>query len=295
MNFLIPLVPTIVFMILCVVPLSTIIFILKKQIGCKKSPLDLELLREPGHSLQRKIEGLTIDILVKALILPLIPITLYSIYATQVALSQKNIGSTVLFMYLLGAALFILSLSRDAYKMIKERSLLRFGYECDVAVGQELQQLALCGYRVFHDFPAENFNIDHIAIGLQGVFVIATKGRAKTRKQENDRWKLQFDGKKLIFPGWTEDKPVKQAKAQASWLSKWLENSTGEKHKVTPVLAIPGWWIDPVASGDVRIFNGKNPAFLTQGPVVLDDRQIESIVFQIDKQCRDGEIKACNV
>ncbi|MBU0679971.1 MAG: NERD domain-containing protein [Proteobacteria bacterium] len=295
MNFLIPLVPTIVFMILCVVPLSTIIFILKKQIGCKKYPINMELLRGPGHSLQMKIEELTIDILVKALILPLIPITLYSIYATQVALSQKNIGSTVLFMYLLGATLFILSLSRDAYKMIKERTLLRLGYECKIAVGQELSQLAPFGYRVFHDFPAENFHIDHIAIGPQGVFAIETKGRAKTTKQENDNWKLQFDGQKLIFPGWIEDKPVKQAKAQSAWLSKWLENATGEKHKVTPVVAIPGWWIDGVPSGDLRIFNGKKPTFLTKGPVVLDEKHIESIAFHIDKHCRDGETTAYNV
>lgn len=295
MNLLIPLIPTIIFIILCVVPLSTIIFIFKRQTRGKKHPLNLDLLRGPGQTLQIKIEDLTIDLLIKALFIPLIPITLYSIYATQVALSAKDIGTTVLYIYLLGAAAFILSLSRDVYKMIKERNLLRLGYECEVAVGQELSQLTSLGFRVFHDFPTENFNIDHIAVGPQGVFAVETKGRAKKRTQEKDNWKLQFDGVKLIFPGWVEEKPVKQAKDQSIWLSKWLENSTGEKYKTTPVLAIPGWWINRVAPSDLKIFNGKNPEFLSKGPVMLNEKQIKSIAFHIEKQCRDVATKAYNI
>lgn len=295
MTFLIPLIPTIIFILLCVVPLSTIIFLFKRQIRAKKTPLNIELLRSPGQTLQGKIEDLTADILIKALFIPLVPLTIYSIYATQVVLTEKNVSDMVLYVYLMGAAAFIFSLSRDVYTLIKDRNLLGLGYQCKVAVGQELTQLASLGYRVFHDFPADNFNIDHIAVGPQGVFAIDTKGRAKNRKQENDNWKLKFDGQKLMFPGWSEDEPVKQAQRQSSWLANWLEKSTGEKYKTTPVLAIPGWQIERLASSDTRIFNGKNPTFLTQGPVVLNDKQINSISFQIDKQCRAVATKAYNL
>ncbi len=295
MTFLIPLIPTIIFILLCVVPLSTIIFLFKRQIRAKKSPLNMELLRSPGQTLQGKIEDLTADILIKALFIPLVPLTIYSIYATQVVLTEKNVSDMVLYVYLMGAAAFIFSLSRDVYTLIKDRNLLGMGYQCKVAVGQELTQLASLGYRVFHDFPADNFNIDHIAVGPQGIFAIETKGRAKNRKQENDNWKLKFDGQKLMFPGWSEDEPVKEAQRQSSWLANWLEKSTGEKYKTTPVLAIPGWRIERVASSDTRIFNGKNPTFLAQGPVVLNDKQINSISFQLDKQCRDVATKAYNV
>jgi hypothetical protein len=254
----------------------------------------MELLRGPGQTLHGEIEDLTLDILTRGLVIPLVPITIYSIYATQVVLSEKEVSSAVLYMYLMGSAFFIFSFSKDVYQMFKKRNVLRLGYECKVAIGQELSQLASLGFRVFHDFPADNFNIDHIAVGPQGVYVIETKGRAKARKQAQDNWKLQFDGTKLIFPGWVEEKPVKQAKRQAAWLSKWLENSTGEKYKTTPVLAIPGWWIDRLTESDLRIFNGKNPAFLAKGPAVLDDKEIKSITFHIDKQCRDVETKAYN-
>ncbi len=295
MNLLIPLLPTVIFIILCVVPLSTIIFIFKKQTKGKKSPFPKGLLRGPGQMLLVKIEDLTTDILTKALFIPLIPITLYSIYATQVALTAKNVDTTVLFVYLLGAAAFIFSLSRDVYRMIEERNLLRLGYACAGAVGQELWQLAPLGFRVFHDFPAENFNIDHIAVGPQGVFAIETTGRGKADRKDNANWRLQFDGTKLIFPGWVEEKPVQQAKDQSAWLAEWLGHTTEGKFKTTPVLAIPGWMIDNVDSADLKIFDGQKPAFLGKGPVVLNDQQIQSIAFQIDKHCRDVATKTYDV
>jgi len=255
----------------------------------------MELLRSPGQTLQGQIEELSTDIITKALLIPVIPIVLHSVYTIQVSLSAKHIGGITLSIYLLGSMALILSLCKDILKMIKKRNLLRLGYECEVAVGQELTQLLLSGFNIFHDFPAENFNIDHIAVGPQGVFAIETKGRSKTRKTENNNWKIQFDGTKLIFPDWTEDNPVKQAKRQSSWLSKWIEKSTGEKHEVTSVLAIPGWWIDRTGPSDLKIFNGKNPSFLAKGPVVLNDKQIKSISFQIDKECRDVATKAYNI
>ena len=293
--FITPLIPAIIFMILCIVPLSIIIFIFKKQIRHKRSPLNMELLRSPGQTLQGLIEELSTDIIIKALLIPVLPIVLHSVYTIQVSLSAKHIGGMTLSVYLLGSMAVIFFLCNDVLKMIKKRNLLRLGYECEVAVGQELNQLVHLGFNIFHDFPAENFNIDHIAVGPQGVFAIETKGRSKNRKKENNNWKIKFDGKSLIFPDWTEDKPLKQAKRQSSWLAKWIDKSTGEKHKVTSVLALPGWWIDRTAPSDLKIFNGKNPSFLAKGPVVLNDKQIKSISFQIDKECRDVETKAYNI
>jgi len=33
----------------------------------------------------------------------------------------------------------------------------------------------LDGYHVYHDFPAERFNIDHVVVGPAGAFAIETK------------------------------------------------------------------------------------------------------------------------
>ena len=49
-------------------------------------------------------------------------------------------------------------------------------------VAGKLDPLREDGYRIFHGFPGgPNWNIDHIAIGPGGLFVIETKVRSKRR------------------------------------------------------------------------------------------------------------------
>jgi integrase len=90
-----------------------------------------------------------------------------------------------------------------------------------VAILRELHKLT---GRVYHDFPAENFNIDHIVIGSNGVFAVETKGRAKP---VNGDVNVIFDGQGLQFPTHYEKDPFDQAKRQAVWLAKWLTSAVG--------------------------------------------------------------------
>nr|MDA3785363.1 hypothetical protein [Deltaproteobacteria bacterium] len=79
---------------------------------------------------------------------------------------------------------------------------------------------------------------------------------------------------------------VKEAKDKSVWLEIWLEKSTGELHKATAVIAVLGWALDGAASGSVKIYNGKNPAFLADGPTVLKENQIESVSLLIANKYR---------
>lgn len=97
---------------------------------------------------------------------------------------------------------------------------------------------------------------------------------------------MHFDGKKLIFPGWTEDKPILQAIKQAKWLGKWIQKSTGTEYKVDPILVIPGWYIKRTGPSDLKIYNGKNSNFLSKGKTILFPEQIQAISYQIDQKCR---------
>lgn len=56
------------------------------------------------------------------------------------------------------------------YTIFKQVRNLRLGLEAEIAVGQELNQLILIGYHVYHDFSAENFNIDQVVVGPGGAF-----------------------------------------------------------------------------------------------------------------------------
>ena len=64
-------------------------------------------------------------------------------------------------------------------KLRKKRQLLQLRYEGAMAVGQELDQLKLEGDHVCHDFPADNFNIDHLVVGRKGIFTVVTNARSR--------------------------------------------------------------------------------------------------------------------
>ena len=55
----------------------------------------------------------------------------------------------------------------------------QLGFKGERLVGEELNQLLAKGYRVFHDVPFNGYNVDHVAVGSSGVFVVETKTRRK--------------------------------------------------------------------------------------------------------------------
>jgi hypothetical protein len=143
----------------------------------------------------------------------------------------------------------------------------------------------LIGFRVYHDFPAENFNIDHTVIGTNGVFAVETNGRAKPIKGDIN---VILDGQGLQFPTLYEKDPLDQAKRQAVWLAKWLTSAVGAEVSVRPVLVLPGWFIERKKPG-MLIYNGKNPqvVYRIKGDSILSAEMIQRITHQIEQKCRD--------
>lgn len=252
----------------------------------RKSPLNIDLLRSPGHSLQEQISDLSIEIICGILMIPFVELALYATLISQHYFYDTKPGTNIILYLITGTCLF-LYLIQKVYRQLKQRNVLRVGYECEQAVGQDLNELLRHGFSVYHDFPAEKFNIDHIAIGPAGVFAIETKGRAKQLYTEKENWKVSFDGETLQFPTWSEREPIAQAKRQAKWLSKWLESATGSPQQVIPVLAIPGWFITRTKPSDFRIYPGKGSIFLAKGQVVLSKERIQAISHQVESKCRN--------
>lgn len=289
MNIHLPitLFPSILFLLLCVIPTSTILWIYKQKNRRKKSPLNIELLRSPGETLRDEIYELTLDILMKVFLIPTSSILIYAIITTQFAANiERKFDLFTLVIYLLFGFGLIIYLMQNVFKLLNKRNKLRMGYDCELAVGQELNNRMRDGFNVFHDFPADGFNIDHVLIGSTGVFAVETKGRAKNRVSENGNWRLKFDGEKLIFPSWIETKPITQAVSQAQWLEEWINKTTGAPCKVQPVLAIPGWFIDRTSPSELKVYNGKNSSFLVKGKPILSPQQIQVISHQVEQKCR---------
>jgi hypothetical protein len=203
------------FLVLLVAPLYFLIYLFRWTTRERKSPLNVRLLRSPGQSLREAITDLTGEIFGQILMIPFLALWVYASCVTYFILTDNPSMGV---MYIAMAFVIVISvyLLHNTYKLFQRRNRLRLAHECEVVVGQYLHNLLPHGFKIYHDFPADRFNIDHIAIGPTGIFAIETKGRAKQIKAENENWKLTFDGESLRFPGWTEKQPVQQARRQVA-------------------------------------------------------------------------------
>lgn len=277
--------------------LASVLYLLRKsrQIKGHRSPFKDNFLRSPGESLNRQIMEINDRLAENLVLLITMPILLYATYISSLHFSNSKPSTSTFTIYIIAGIGFIAYCLFKLIKLLKLRRYYRLGYEGEIAVGQELNQLMRDGYYVYHDFPAGKFNIDHIVVGSPGVFAVETKARSKpTSKDRKADAKVKYDGKSLRFPNGTDVESLEQAKRQAEWLSKWLRSAVGEAVKVRPVVALPGWFVERVASGGIRVINPKNFRSIakTKDGNILSEQMISRIVHQLEQKCRDVEPKA---
>lgn len=278
--------------VLLLLPVGAIYF-WRNWLGYKRrSPLTQMLLRAPGETLRNELDETRVDILMDMVMLPVMPLLIYALHISQsYFLGEKEsvLRLAIAVLFGVGAIVYFLSL---ILKQLKKANKLRLGYECEVAVAQELNQLMRVGAYAFHDVPAEGFNIDHVIVWPNGIYAVETKGRMKSNQARgNENSKVIFDGQRLQFPGWSETAPLVQATRQARWLEQWLSSAIGEKVAVTPVLALPGWYVELKGRSEVVIINGKNASatFSKLFHTALSEDMIKRIAHQMEQRCRDVE------
>jgi hypothetical protein len=277
--------------------LASVFYLLRKyrQIKGYRSPFTDNFLRSPGESLNRRImeinDGLT-EYLVFIITMPLL---LYASYISSLHFGNvKNSPSTTTAYIIIGMGFIAYCLFKLVISLNLRRSY-RLGYDGEIAVGQELNQLMRDGFYVYHDFPAGKFNVDHIVVGSSGVFAVETKARSKpTSKNRKADAKVKYDGSCLQFPNGTDVESIEQAKRQAEWLSKWLQSAVGEAIGVRPVVALPGWYVERTSSKGIPVVNPKNfrSIIKPKNGSKLSDQMISRIVHQLKQKCRDVEPKA---
>ena len=233
-----------------------------------RSPINTKVINLPGEGLRRRLADLTDNYWEScATVLVIGPIIAAAWLMTRVSTvisdwSQLRLGAGDAIIFTAGLGMFAWSLTK-AVRTLRELRKVRRGLEAEVAVAQNLGPLVAEGALLFHDFPADRFNIDHIVIGKSAVFAIETKGRRKPGKQGKDTARVVYDGRSLQFPGWTETKPLEQAKFQAAWLEKFLASGVGEPVRVVALLALPGWYVEsPPSRTEVLVSNCRTPGFM---------------------------------
>lgn len=280
----------------------------KKEKGLTKSPFSSKLLRPPGESLRLKISELEDQLNEKllAIVLALVAPGLF-----YLMISKVNVLVLGFSLCIAGFICWTIAWSkwRGLLKLRKELLNYRLGFDGERHVAAELTPLIAKGYHIYHDFVFDmhpggeetNFNIDHIAIGSEGVFIIETKAKRKSLKapaNELQPHELAVEGTSredtvLRFPnGSIDEKPVKQALRQADQFRRWLNMPKITEMEVRPIVVFPGWMIKSDKWQKLGIQSASKIANrlpdLGRGRR-LHSHEIEAISARIEDKCRNIE------
>lgn len=265
------LVPVLLVLVALTVGLLPVFFLVswvwwQRRHDARRSPLTDELMHLPGEQAQLEADRLMDVADERMLIAVLIGPMILAAWALQKLDARSfHFGITE-------AALLVLVLivggwaTWSASKVLHARRKYLEGRAAERATAQALASLVSKGCAVYHDIPADKFNLDHVVVGSGAVFMIETKSRRKPAARGKAGAAVRFNGEALEFPGWRETKMLEQARAQTRWLSDHLYRKTGERVPVESVLALPGWYVTcSVPSPNVHVINPKMCNFMADG------------------------------
>jgi len=251
-----------------------------------RSPIKGKALREPGQSLSEQLDDLVNE---RLLLWFLLPLMLGILAATEWWRWYNQAPYNPLF-YTLVAVLAALVSTLRIIPLFRQAKALKLGRDGERVVGQFLEDMRPNGYHVLHDLIGEGFNIDHVVIGKRGVYTVETKTLSLPAKK---RGTVRCEGAALMVNSRRMDRdPIGQAKAQAAWLMRTLKESTGRDFRVQPVVAFPGWFVEPACKrvAGVWVVEPKAlPKFIEREPCSLSQEQINMAALHLRKIIRATE------
>jgi hypothetical protein len=276
-----------------VVLLSLHIYRIRLKQKSFRTPSQWNSRCDPGESQLTHIDDLDADIRICSLALIVIPTLIFAAHIAYSYLGRQLESWDRMAISSAGALVFTGYFLWKLTALRREQSQERLAYEGKVAAGQALNQLTADGYRIFHDFPAENFCIDHLAIGPTGIMAVKTKTRPGVRRHGHDGGAVvKYDGRMLHFPKFSDFETIDQAKVQAEWLSQWLSTDVGEDVCARAMVAVPGWSVKRTSADGIPVVNPKQfeNLFKYIKPRPMSERLMQRIVLLVEGQGRDCEI-----
>lgn len=243
-----------------------------------KSPIKTPPLRQPGQALREKISDIANDQLWPMLA----ALTMFWVIAFIEWIGFWLPNSRQPWIYTLLAAGYSFYAYYKFPRITTEIRRYRRGEEGEAAVGQLLEEkLRPMGYHIFHDIPAEGFNLDHVAIGPAGVLCIETKTYGKPISGQTI---ISFEQGRVLVNGFALTRnPIEQAKWNAKWLMDMMEEMTSRRFFVQPVVVFPGWCVDFMPKGlDAWVLNENVlPNFLAKQKTKLESADIALLKTQL--------------
>lgn len=176
------------------------------------------------------------------------------------------------------------------FQLRRKARQLRLALDGERAVGEFLERLRERGCVVFHDIVGDGFNLDHVIVAPEGIFTVETKTRSKPAR---GMAKVIHDGDHVFVNGWEPDRnPISQSLAQAGWLADILQESTGKRFPVKPVVLFPGWYVETTKAGKgspVWVLNPKAfPKFIDHEPQRIGNSDQHLVAFHLSRFIRSS-------
>lgn len=248
-----------------------------------RSPLKDAPLRNPGQSLEEEIQRVVDD----QAMAPFPAIA--ALWALAIIEWLAAWGHFPRQPWTLTAAALLATAwySARVARLRRKVKTLKLGRDGERAVGQFLDGLREAGARIFHDVPGKGFNLDHVVVTTRGIFVVETKSVTKPSPDS----RVIYDGETVTVAGFKPDRdPVKQAAAEAAWLSQLLKNSTGREFPVRGVVVYPRWWIEQVNKDRPRkvwVLEPKAlPKFIENAAPVMPPDDVALAAFHLSRYVR---------
>lgn len=248
-----------------------------------QSPIKFRLLRQAGQSLDDEIRFLIDDHLSGYLFCALAITTFAAFEWASTLLGMPRMP----LVYTVAALVSIAFAAVQFFRVRRAVRRLRLGRDGERAVAEFLDTLRERGVKVLHDVPADGFNLDHVVISTNGVYVIQTKTRTKPGPQS----RVVVDGDVVTIADRACDmKSIPQARAEARWLRDLLAESTGKTLPVRGVVVFPGWFVEQrSARGDVWVLEPKAlPSFVEREPPRLSAEEVSLAAFHLKRYIRSA-------
>ena len=283
----------------------------QRRLRKERPPQQDKLLRPPGYSLSLKVDELwermthqlALTFGVGAILGAMAPPASQLLYqwlvgGFTVAQVMESRGAGMFLAVLLLLLGLALGITRQVLVLLRDARELRahkFGLRGEQAVAEALSSpdVIRAGYASFHDVPgAGNWNIDHVAVGPGGVFVLETKTRAKRQATNKlPEFEAEFDGRVLQFPWCYDDKAAAQAERNAAWVREFLAGFGPKDLVVQPVVVVPGWFVRSKGNYPVKAMNAKYLAasYLPSAARRFTPDQLQTTIRRLDERCRTLE------
>jgi hypothetical protein len=251
-----------------------------------KSPLKKRPLRQAGQSLNEEIQNIyseNIDPYVFIICLVIV------FSAAEWFRYFRNFPPQPWITSIIAIILVFVSTAR-IFSLKKKIKNLELGRDGEKILGESLDNLRGKGCQVFHDVIGESFNLDHVLIAPQGIFVIETKTRSKPIRGEA---RLSFNGTNILINGRVDSESITQAKSGAKWFQGLLKELTDNYFQVRPILIYLGWFIEKMPSElkkEIWVINEKNlESFLEHERLSLNKEEIQLISKSVEIYIRNNQ------